>query len=130
MLLVIFIIIVLFILILLILLFSNKTIEPFYGCKDDLNNIKLRKNFAKDILNLSNNILANLNNFKNKSTAKINLDKSMSSPDSDEYKALQNAYNTCPEKLLYDRTLSINNRIKNLYVYVNTDYVLADTACV
>jgi hypothetical protein len=60
----------------------------------------------------------------------INLDKSTNSPDSDEYKALQNAYKTCPEKLLYNRVLSINNRIKNLYVYVNTDYVLADTACV
>jgi hypothetical protein len=90
----------------------------------------LRKNLAKNILNLSNNITTNLNNFKNKSSAKINLDKSTLSPDTDEYKALQTAYNMSPEKIIYDNILSLDNRIKNLYMYVNTDYVLADTACV
>ena len=129
MLLVVFIIIVLFILLLLLLL-SNKSIETFNTCKESLNKIILRKNLAKDILNLSNNITTNLNNFKNKSSAKINLDKSTLSPDTDEYKALQTAYNMSPEKIIYDNILSLDNRIKNLYMYVNTDYVLADTACV
>jgi|688.fasta_scaffold581688_1 hypothetical protein len=129
MLLVVFIIIVLFILLLLLLL-SNKSIETFNTCREPLNKIILRKNLAKDILNLSNNITTNLNNFKNKSSAKINLDKSTLSPDTDAYKALQTAYNMSPEKIIYDNILSLDNRIKNLYMYVNTDYVLADTACV
>jgi hypothetical protein len=129
MLLVVFIIIVLFILLLLLLL-SNKSIETFNTCREPLNKMILRKNLAKNILNLSNNITTNLNNFKNKSSAKINLDKSTLSPDTDEYKALQTAYNMSPEKIIYDNILSLDNRIKNLYMYVNTDYVLADTACV
>lgn len=129
MLLVVFIIIVLFILLLLLLL-SNKSIETFNTCREPLNKMILRKNLAKDILNLSNNITTNLNNFKNKSSAKINLDKSTLSPDTDAYKALQAAYNMSPEKIIYDNILSLDNRIKNLYMYVNTDYVLADTACV